>query len=58
MIPPRFRLPLALFAATLVVGIVGYRLLEGWTWLESAWMVVITLTTIGWRPRSTGICRG
>jgi len=40
------------------VGIVGYRLLEGWTWLESAWMVVITLTTIGWRPRSTGICRG
>jgi voltage-gated potassium channel len=47
VIPPRFRLPLALFAATLVVGIVGYRLLEGWTWLESAWMVVITLTTIG-----------
>jgi voltage-gated potassium channel len=47
VIPPRFRLPLALFVGTSVFGVVGYRLLEGWTWLESVWMVGITLTTIG-----------
>ncbi|HJN73472.1 MAG TPA: potassium channel protein [Myxococcota bacterium] len=30
-----------------VVGVVGYVLIEGWSPLESWWMVVITLTTIG-----------
>jgi voltage-gated potassium channel len=39
----------------LVGGTVGYRVIEGFTWLESAWMVAITLTTIGYgevRPLS------
>ena len=30
-----------------ILGISGYMLIEGWTALESWWMVVITLTTIG-----------
>ncbi len=47
MLPRRFRLPLLLFLGTTVFGVVGYRLIEGWTWLESIWMVGITLTTIG-----------
>jgi voltage-gated potassium channel len=47
VIPARFRLPLALLAATVGTGVVGYRLIEGWTWLEAVWMVGITLTTIG-----------
>lgn len=33
--------------AVLAAGTLGYHLLEGWTWLDSVWMVVITLTTIG-----------
>lgn len=48
MVPPRFRLPMVLFVLTVGVGVVGYRLLEGWTWLEAFWMVGITLTTIGY----------
>lgn len=31
-----------------VVGVAGYTILEGWTVLDSLWMVVITLTTIGY----------
>lgn len=30
-----------------VTGTVGYMLIEGWSALDSAWMVMITLTTIG-----------
>lgn len=47
MIPGRFRIPLLAFFVMVVGGVVGYRLLEGWTWLESIWMVGITITTIG-----------
>ncbi len=28
-------------------GILGYHLIEGWNWLDSAYMVVITLSTVG-----------
>ncbi|MGD1949393.1 MAG: potassium channel family protein [Leptolyngbyaceae cyanobacterium] len=28
-------------------GILWYRLIEGWTWLDAAYMSVITLTTVG-----------
>ena len=31
----------------LLSGTVVYRFLEDWTWIDSLWMVVITLTTIG-----------
>jgi voltage-gated potassium channel len=44
----RLRAPLAALLAITVLGTTGYRLLEGWSWLDSAWMVVITLTTIGY----------
>ena len=30
-----------------LVGAEGYRLIEGWTWLDSVYMVVITLSTVG-----------
>lgn len=29
----------------------GYRVIEHWAWLDSVWMVVITLTTIGYGER-------
>ena len=41
------RLPVTLVIAVLLVGILGFRVIEGWTWLESAWMALITMTTIG-----------
>lgn len=42
------RLPLVLFVSVIVSGTLGYRFIEGWSWLQSLWMVVITLTTIGY----------
>ncbi len=41
------RLPLILLLTLSVVGTAGLHFIEGWTWIESLWMVAITLTTIG-----------
>lgn len=30
------------------VGILGYRLIEGWSWLDATYMTVITLSTVGY----------
>lgn len=38
-----------------IYGTTGYRLIEGWSWFESLYMTVITLTTVGFgevRPLS------
>ena len=37
-----------LFLLVAAGGTVGYHVLEGWSWIDSLWMVVITLTTIGY----------
>ncbi|MBT3218380.1 MAG: potassium channel family protein, partial [Proteobacteria bacterium] len=47
MLLKKLRLPILLIAGILIVGTTGYHLIEGWSWLESIWMVVITVTTIG-----------
>ena len=41
-------LSLLMLALVIVVGVVGYVQLEGWTPFDALWMVVITLTTIGY----------
>lgn len=33
--------------ALMVVGTVGYRVIEGWSYIDSLYMVVITMTTVG-----------
>lgn len=38
----------AFFVLVLVGGTVGYHVIEGWPWLDGLWMVVITLTTVGY----------
>lgn len=43
----KLRWPLLVLAVVLVGGTTGYHLIEGWSWLDSFWMVTITLTTIG-----------
>ncbi|HXZ95240.1 MAG TPA: potassium channel protein [Dehalococcoidia bacterium] len=39
------------------IGVIGYKLIEGWTLLDSFYMTVITLSTVGYRevhPLTTG----
>ncbi len=51
------RLGLAAIAFILIVGTVGYVLVEGWTLVDSLYMVILTLSTVGFqevRPLSTG----
>jgi voltage-gated potassium channel len=45
----RFRLPVGLLMAALVYGTAGFQVLEGWNFLDSLYMTVTTLTTIGFR---------
>ena len=48
----RFRL-LTIFTAALLLlsttGTVGFHFIEGWSWFDSFYMVVITLSTIGYQ---------
>jgi voltage-gated potassium channel len=37
------------FLAVFVFGVVGYRVLEGYSWFDALYMTVITLTTVGYR---------
>lgn len=36
-----------LFACVVIIGTVGYRVLEGWSWVDSLYMTIITLATVG-----------
>ncbi len=39
--------PLSLLIILFFIGALGYRLTEGWDWGDCLWMVLITITTIG-----------
>ncbi|MFN8396133.1 MAG: potassium channel family protein [Bacteroidia bacterium] len=43
----RFLSSVGLLVFTLVFGIVGFRVIEGYSWLDSAYMTVITMSTVG-----------
>ncbi|HET7460936.1 MAG TPA: potassium channel protein [Longimicrobium sp.] len=43
----QFQLSLVLLLIVLVVGTVGYRLIEGLHWIDAAYMTVITVATVG-----------
>lgn len=45
----RLRIALGTFALVVLVGFFGYRLLTGVGWLDSLYMTVITITTVGFR---------
>jgi voltage-gated potassium channel len=40
--------PLALVVAVVAVGVLGYMLLEGWDFFDALYMVVTTITTVGY----------
>ncbi|MFH0912116.1 MAG: potassium channel protein [Patescibacteria group bacterium] len=47
---------IALVTGLLIVGIAGYMAIEGWSFLDALYMVIITLATVGYRevhPLST-----
>ena len=51
----RFRLAAILLAIIVTIGIAGYMLINGWSLLDSFYMVIITISTVGYtevRPQS------
>ena len=44
----RFRLAAILLAIVVVVGVAGYMLIDRWTLLDSFYMVIITISTVGY----------
>jgi voltage-gated potassium channel len=52
----RFRLPAVLLGVVIVYGIAGYSVIEGWNLLDSFYMTIITISTVGYselHPLST-----
>ncbi len=45
----RLRWAVALLAAAIAYGTVGFMLIEGWSFLDAVYMTVTTLTTVGFR---------
>jgi voltage-gated potassium channel len=43
----RLLIPGLMILTLIVLGVEGYMRIEGWTWFDSFYMVVITLTTVG-----------
>jgi len=44
----RFRLAAILLAIIVTVGVAGYTLIDGWSLLDSFYMVIITISTVGY----------
>ena len=49
----QLRAALVSLGLIVALGILGYRILENWTFLEAAYMTVITLTTVGFHEVHT-----
>jgi len=43
----RIRFCALLLLSVLAYGTAGYRFIEGWSWLDSVYMTVITISTVG-----------
>jgi len=50
--------PLLLLAGVVNAGAVGYRATEGWDWGDCYWMVLITLSTMGFSDPATRVLSG
>ena len=45
MLLRKLKFALVAYLLILLLGTIGYRVLEGWSWLDSAWMMLTTITT-------------
>ncbi|PID76235.1 MAG: potassium channel protein [Deltaproteobacteria bacterium] len=52
------RISLILAVATFIFGIVGYRIIEGWNFIDAIYMTAITLTTVGFEEVHTLSTKG
>ena len=50
----RIRLGAFSLAMVVLVSITGYRFFGGYDWLEAIWMVVITISTVGYMAGFSG----
>jgi voltage-gated potassium channel len=48
----RIKLGAISLASVFFISIIGYRYIAGYSWLESVWMVVITISTVGFSESS------
>lgn len=46
--PPKLRYIILLGASVLGIGVVFYRITEGWSWVDSLYFSVVTLATVGY----------
>jgi voltage-gated potassium channel len=44
----RFRLAVVLLGVIILYGIAGYMLIDGWNLLDAFYMVIITISTVGY----------
>ncbi len=44
----RFRIALSALVAVFIIGTLGYMVIEGWSFIESLYMTVITISTVGY----------
>ena len=52
----KFLLRIIILIAIIIAGIIGYAVIEGWSFLDSLYMTIITITTVGYaevNPLST-----
>ena len=45
---PRGRLAVVSVTTLITVGSIFYRLVEGWSWVDSLYFTIVTLTTVGY----------
>ena len=48
LITAPWRGPISALSAVIFAGSLGYRITEGWDWGDCLWMVLITISTIGY----------
>ncbi len=49
----KIRLGALILVCVFVTAVIGYHLLEGYSWIDALWMVVVTISSVGYGEKST-----